>query len=438
MKKFFHIIAFLTVGLLVASCDKYLDIEPEGRVIPKTLEENRAMMTTAYSAYPKHKSRLAFRTDELVLDELGMDVPYYLDVYRWQDVNPDPQTVAYPWIQFYNTIFYTNHIINEGVNTIEDSAEKDQLVGEAYALRAYAYFDLINMYGKPFGESSATDKGVPLALEIDLEQVFKPSPVAEVYEQILSDLDQAISLLTEDSWEAGYNYRFSLAAAYGFKARVHLYMQQWDKALEAADKALSYNNTLVNLNDNPILPNSYNSPESILALEDVYEAAVNNAAYISDELIAEYDATNDLRFGLYFVPSGSQYKTGKGGAQEFKCSIRTSELYLIKAEALMQLDRLEDSKTALFSLLENRYATAYFPTLKTEIEQMDKADYGLALLEERRKELALEGHRWFDLRRSDRKEIQHSFDGEVYTLQQEDPRYTLPYPSDARLNNPEL
>ncbi|NKI26997.1 RagB/SusD family nutrient uptake outer membrane protein [Arenibacter sp. 6A1] len=439
MKKFFYITIALFSATSFTACDKYLDIEPEGKVIPKTLEENRGLITTAYQAFPRHKSRLAFRADELQLNEYSTDAPYYKDIYIWKDTDADPQTGAYPWIQFYNTIFYTNHIINQGEISITASVEKEQLIGEAHALRAYAYFDLANLYGKPYDKTTAaTDKAVPLALEVDLEQVFKAASVQEVYQQVLTDIEAAKNRLHTDTQELGLNYRFSKAAIFALEARVHLYMNHWEKALEAANKALAYNNSLVDLNTTPSLPNSFDSPESILALEDVYQASLNNAAYIDNDFINSYDQENDLRFGLYFVQDGSRYKSNKGGDQKFKCSFRVAELYLIKAEALLKSGNTAQSKEVLLSLMENRYTKEHMPTMESAITNMASTAYEATLFDERAKELALEGHKWFDLRRTTQKEIKHTFNGDIYTLDKNDPRYTLLYPKDAKLNNPDL
>ena len=108
MKKYTYLFIALITGLHFTACDSYLDIEPQGKVIPETLEENRGLITVAYNGFPTHKSRLTFRADEPVLDEFSIDAAYYRDIYIWKDVNPDSQTAAYPWVQFYNTIFYTN------------------------------------------------------------------------------------------------------------------------------------------------------------------------------------------------------------------------------------------------------------------------------------------------------------------------------------------
>ncbi|TYP99599.1 SusD-like starch-binding protein associating with outer membrane [Tenacibaculum adriaticum] len=439
MKIIINISLVLIMSLGFISCDDFLEIEPEGKVIPKTLEENRALITTAYNAFPVHKSYAAFRSDELILDSSTDDAPFFKDFYLWNDTNPDPITFEYPWLSFYTTVFYANHIINEGVSTIKQSEEKDQLIGEAYALRAFVYFDLVNLYGKPYNvTTSSQDKGVPIVLITDLEQVLSPSSVATVYEQVVADIERAKELINVNTQEVGKNYRFSKSALYTLEARVNLYMKNWDNALQSANKALTYNETLVDFNVDSTLPNQYNSSESILALEDVFGYKMNNASFISNDLIASYDRGNDLRFDLYFVENGTNYKARKGGTQDFICSMRTSELYLIKAEALLNLNQLDASKTALLSLLKNRYTTAYFTTLNTEIQSMDEAEYTQRLFEERRRELALEGHRWFDLRRNNQKEITHTYDGTVYTLEQNDPRYTLQYPRSAKLNNPNL
>lgn len=436
-QKYIYLVAL--VAFFAVSCDDYLEIEPEGKVIPESLEEFRAVLTKGYDVFPEQKSRVAYRADELILDENSFDFTSYKDVYSWKDANPDPQTAPYPYIQVYNSIFYTNHVIEDGAEKIEESAEKNQLLGEAYALRAYAHFDLVNLYGVPYNATTAaTDTGVPLALGIDLEQVFVPVSVQEVYNQVLIDIEKAKSLLNVTKFDAGLNYRFTKTAILALEARVHTYMNNSEAALTAANAALALNKELVNLNDTPQLPNLYTSVESIMALEDVFDPSVRNSSFISDDLLAIYDTANDLRFGLYFSEDGSNYKAAKGGEQEFNCSFRVSELVLIKAEAQAKLGALEDAKTTLLAFMQNRYQSAYMANLATAINPMSTNEFMQELYEERWRELALEGHRWFDLRRSNQKAITHSLSGEDFQLGENDPRYTLPFPADARLNNPEL
>ncbi|CAM4168733.1 MULTISPECIES: RagB/SusD family nutrient uptake outer membrane protein [Flavobacterium] len=439
MKNISKYIILFTIVIGMNSCNDYLDIKPEGKVIPETLEDFRAVLTTGYSAFPRHKSLATLRADELILNEFDDQLLYSKDIYIWKDANPDPATTSFQWAQLYNTIFYTNVVINDGDTKVPSSTEKDQLIGEAYALRALTYFDLINLFGKPYNTAtSSSDRGVPLALEIDLEQDFIPESVANVYNQILSDIEEAKSLLNKDTQATGLNYRFSKAAIYALEARVSLYRNEWQKALDAVNIALSYRNELIDLNTNLTLPNKYNSVESVMALEDVFTNSLKVSTYASSELIDAFDQTNDLRFSLYFEPSGSRFKFEKGGEQEQKCTFRTSELYLIKAEAELRLNNFSDSKTTLLHLLQKRYTPTAYTQLSTDINAMSNLEFTTFLFEERRRELAVEGHRWFDLRRMNQKQIIHQVEGLDYTLIENDPRYTLPYPLNAQLNNPNL
>ncbi len=439
MKKIFLFISCLTLSLGAASCDRFLDIEPEGMVIPKTPEDFRGLMTSAYSTYPRHKALTALRTDELNLDVEAYDFKTYREIFMWQDLSLDNNTTPFPWQQFYTSIFYVNHVINEGGATLPSSTEKDQMLGEAFALRAYAFFDLVNLYAKPYhAVTSQTDKAIPLALELDLEQVLQPETTQKVYDQIHSDLEKAKSLLQVNSQEKGLNYRFSKAALYAFEARVYLYQQKWDQALQSTEQALTYKSSLQDLNVANTLPNLYTSPESILALEDTYYSQIKNATFATAELLAAFDIENDLRYPLYFEKSDDKMKVIKAGQQELKVSLRTSELYFIKAEASVKLNRMEEAKNSIKLLIKNRYKTTAVSKINDQIDAMSSEGL-LAFIEtERFKEFAVEGQRWFDLRRMDQKRIVHKVEGKEYILLANDPRYTLPYPRNARLNNPNL
>jgi len=439
MKKFSKYIVLFVAAIAVTSCDDYLDITPVGRVIPETLDQYRALLTAAYSNYPEHKSLTAVRTDELVLNDLNDEINIYKDVYFWKDSNPDKITQAFHYQELYNIIFYTNVIINEVPSKLDNSSETNQLLGEAYALRALANFDLVNLFGKPYNPATAaSDKGVPLALEIDLENVYKPETVEVIYNQIISDTQKAENLINVDAQIAGKNYRFSKIALYAFESRLYLYQQQWQKSLDAANKALAINSNLIDLKATAVLATKYNSKESILALEDGLINGLKGATYASSDLLSAYSRTTDLRFPLYFVANGSRFRIQKGGNDDQKSTFRTSELYLTKAETSLKLNNIAEAKTTVLNFIKNRYSTAGYTDLETSINAMNEADLNTFILAERQREFAVEGQRWFDLRRTTQKQIVHTFDGDNYTLLQNDPRYTIIYPANARLNNPNL
>ena len=439
MKNILKYVFFASVAVTAVSCDNYLDVQPIGKVIPETLTDYRAVLTKAYSTYQSHKSLSSLRGDELFLNEDNDNSVYYKDIFIWKDANPDKLTNIFPYAGLYNRIFYTNVIINEASKKLAPSAEKDQLIGEAYALRALTYFDLINLFGKPYdAATAATDKGVPLALKIDLEQAYVPESVAVIYDQILSDNAEAQKLLNLDTQTTGINYRFSKAALYALESRVFLYRKEWAKAIEAADKAMTYKNALTNLNTTAVLPNLYDGAESILALEDTFINLLKGAVFVSPALTGAYDKTNDLRFALYYQASGSRFRFRKGGDINQKCTFRTSELYLTKAEASAQLSDLPTARTTVLTFIKNRYTAAAFNQLSTSIAAMTQIQLLDFIAQERQREFAAEGQRWFDLRRTTQKQIIHTFAGEDFTLIENDPRYTLPFPQDARMNNPEL
>ena len=439
MRKITTIIALAAISLINIGCDRFLDIQPEGKVIPVTTEDYRQVLTSAYSKYPVHKSLVAFRTDEVNIDDNGVDFVSYREMAMWKDSNNDPTSTEFPWVRFYSVNFYLNQIINEGSKTMKDSPEKNQILAEAYALRAYLYFDLVNLYGKPYNNATAsTDRGVPINLEIDLEEVLKPSSVQEVYDQIHADIKKAAGLMVEQTQALGVNYRFSKIALLAFEARTALYESDWDKALNYANQVLAVKGDLSNLNTVNTVPNHYASPESIMALDNPWDNSIKNLSFVSPELISSYNSTTDKRFGMYFEKNGSKYKVIKGGSLEFKVSFRTAEQYFIKSEALLKLNKLTEAKETLLKVMKNRYTPDGYTSVQNAVNSMDSATFMNFILDERFREFALEGQRWFDLRRANQKKISHTISGKEYILQQNDPRYTIEYPMSAKKNNPNL
>jgi len=440
MKKIIQLCAVMLVSLTLGSCKKYLDIEPVGKVIPTTTDDFRALLTTAYSTFAEHKSLLATRTDELKLDETQDDIVLYRDIYKWNDASPDPSTLPFQYVAFYNTIFFANEIIAEVENKAGKSAETAQIKGEAYLLRAYNHFELLNLYAKPYQASSAaTDRGIVLVLKMDLEANYKPATTEEVYSQILNDINEGQKLLNVTTFDAGKNYRFTTRAAWALKARVYEFRGEWSKAQDAAQKALQLNGDLEDLNAaGSKSPNNYLAKESIMAMEKAMNVSVTNAVAISDHLLGIYDKDNDLRFAKYFSKSGSNYRSAKGASNEFKVSFRNGELYLIQAEAALQTGNTDLAVQSLLALKAKRLKPAYFETEKVRVQSLVKADLLQEIYKERERELALEGHRWYDLRRYGQPAITHTVSGVNYTLNLNDPRYTLPFPKSAITNNPNL
>lgn len=439
-----NILVALAFAVLFTSCDQFLDVKPIGKIIPKSYSEYRALITDAYSIEMNDRSYSAFLSDEAVFrPSENSYIQFFKDIFIWNITSPDARVQQLPWQTFYKNIFYANHIIKDKDNIIEGTPDQvNQLVGEAYLLRAYMYFNLVNLYADHYGLSDPnTQRGIPISpLDVDLEKRNKPSSVAEVYKQVINDMNDGMALLTVNEQPKGYNYRFSKISAYGLAARVYLYMGDFAKAAEFAQKALDINGKLENLNSSSaVMPYKFKSVENILALEKTFTYENSSTLAVSPSLIALYSKDNDLRLGAFYRYSSGDYKVKLGGSDDSKLSMRTAEFYLVKAEAIARSNgNLTDAKEALKVLLMNRLKPSYYTQRAAEIDAMDKDAFVQAVFDERARELAFQGFRWFDLKRNGKPEIVKTFDGKTYTLQKNDIRYVVRFPLEATMNNSNL
>lgn len=442
MKRINLYIAVLSM-LVLSGCDHFLDIKPVGKVIPTTYQDYRDLMTYAYESVPTDRSLSTVRGDELQLiyDDYGDYLPYQ-SIFTWKDVNPDANTIDFPWQEFYKVILNANQVIINGESATEGSSEEiNQVRGEAYLIRAYMHFSLAGLYSDVYSSDNLNKKSIPLATTIDVWKDYQRNTVKEVYEQIFSDIDKGISLLTVDEQAKGTNYRFSKISAYGFAARVYAYIGDWEKALTYAKQAYDINHKLINLNVSPtVLPQIYSSDENILAMEQTFYSSLKSYFYISDKLVSAYDKNNDLRFKKYFTTSGSHYRCALGYSLANKVSMRTAEIYLLLAEAEAQSSKgdLSKAKDYLKQLLANRLTPTYYTAQASAIDAMDKATFIQRVIEERGRELACQGYRWYDLKYWGKQKVVKTFQDKEYVLEQGDSRYILPFPKEAVAANPNL
>ena len=367
----------LLAALGLASCN-YLEIEPVGKVIPHKTSEYRALLTEGYSRFPYTSSKAY---TGLLSDEVGMfhegnffdssDAIALSYNYTWQY---ETQMWEYPYQYYYRAAFQANAVIDGVADADDDSSEdKRQILGEAYAMRAYAHFDLVNLYGKPYDpQTASTDRGVPLSTYIDIEQKYRPTNVAAVYRQIVEDIEAAERTMTLEKQESPtHNYRFSLDALAAFKARVMLYMRNWQAAYDAATGLLP-KYELVDFNASPEsgdLPWKAPSPEAILAWERPFGGGngdLRGASILSDKILGLLDEATDNRrnylnpvnaYDENWTPTLLGYCVNRSSSD--RVSIRIAEMYLIAAEAGSYLPaELEKAKGYLLDLKAKRLKLA--------------------------------------------------------------------------------
>ncbi len=427
-----NIVAALT------SCDDFLDITPTGKVIATTGEEYRALLTNEYKYFPKDRHMTTVRTDELQLsgNTSSNDLDAYLDLWLWKDDDPSPTTSYFSWRTYYHNIYIANYIIEHQHEITNAKADEiSQLVGEAYMMRAYDLFLLVNLYAEPYTHCTpATTRGVPMLLEADVNAIPRCSSVEAVYQQVLADLTLAEQHMNVSQWEQGKNYRFNKVAAQALRARTYLYMGRWQEALTAAQAVIAAHGDLVDLNaTDALLPDDYQSAENIVALEQFSSNLSTVINQPSKDFLALYRSGDQRKSTYYKRATSTTYSLLKS---EGYCSFRSAEAYLTAAEAEAQLGNTANAIELLKPLLAKRLNTTAYNEALELMAAMNQAQLLQEIYDERGRELAFEGHRWYDLRRTTQPALTRTYKGETYTLTPD--KYTMSFPTEAVESNPEI
>ena len=443
-KRAFRLLLCALMPSLLMSCNDFLDITPTGKVIAKTGEEYRQLLTYEYKTMPEDRGMATLRADEMTLDKASTtaeDYDSYFDIWTWNDYAPQGTTASFGWRRYYHAIYIANYIIeHQDEITQASQSEVSQLVGEAYALRAYMHFLLVNLYAAPYTACEpASTKGIPVMTEPDVDVTPVCSSVEAVYQQVISDLDDAGRYLNVEKWDDAFSYRFTTTAAQALRARVTLYKGDWQGAKTAAEAVLAIRGNLEDFNNrSALMPDNYKSVENILALEQVMTVGYKNAGRPSNDLLAAYKSGDQRKSKFYRQVTASVSTLQKGGGGDSRCSFRTAEMYLIAAEAAAQLGDTKTAAQHLTTLMQKRYSTATVEDYTAPLATMTADELLAEIAHERRCELAFEGHRWFDLRRTTRPQLLKTYNDTDYTLAENDARYTLRFPTEAVEANPNL
>lgn len=472
MKRYLLVIILMTA--VFSSCKKFLAEKSMNEVVPtKTSEYGDLLAAEGYPAQTtKFQPQVQLFSDDIqyynyAAYQFGGMSDFYRDMsaFQWQ---PDyleqcraMSSLMQPnfnsWKTYYGLIMGTNIALQYLDGSIGERRDKDWYKGQAYALRAYYYFMLVNLYALPYNDSTTTpDKlaGVPLKLDVNLTEKGIPrNTVKEVYEQVTKDIDSAIVLLEKEK-RGGSLKIMNSVAAHLLASRIYLYMEDFKKAEEHANIVIDEHPALMDLNTfggDMIMSNTNECVWLYGTNKEGEIYGMDRLAGVSQDLGKSYETT-DLRSVMYcpetpefirylFPPD---YTMGKVTNESDPTTWRSSEAYLNRAEAAIQQYRLTGNAAKaqvamadLNKLREKRYMTGtYQPWEVTNGDDMLKR-----CREERRRELCFEEtHRWMDLRRYGMPEIKHKFAGEpdhidIYTLKKRDPQYVLPIPEDVLLFN---
>lgn len=311
------------------------------------------------------------------------------------------------WTYTYGEIYAVNALLEGMKESVAIKGEqKDRLIGEALFLRAYLHFYLVNLYSD-----------VPYIKTTDYKKnsVITKLPKTEVYANILLDLKEA-ELLLPDNYVSADRVRPNRGTVNSLLARVYLYTQEWEDCQKKATAVIE--NTLyvweadlsgVFLKGSSSIIWSLHSGAAGQNTRDARSFAFSSGPpskpALSPELYEAFE-TGDLRKSVWIKKienvSGTwhhafKYKKSSTTAtsEEYTILFRLAEQYLIRAEARTHLGDYVGARADL-NKVRNR---AGLPN--TEADNMESLLD--AIIQERRVELFTEqGHRWFDLRRTDR------------------------------------
>jgi len=430
MKKLLYII--LPALLLGTSCKKTLDQQPQTSLDASTGYTTRQGIEAGISGVYDGLQQTGYMTvNFLIFPDLYADnltwtgtFPTWSQVFN-KSVLADNTDIASIWNHINGTINRANNIIAAAPAITDAAFLKDRAIGECETIRALAYFDLIRMFGgSPTGYNQAGGLGVPLRLTPTLntananERVARSSE-ADVYTQIIKDLDDAITKLPLTISAGRVNKNVAIA----LKARVQLYRQAWADAETLTTQVITSVNTSNALSYTLVSGGSYgtiytgkNSTESIWELQFGATDANNIAFYYyptslggrneisSSTNLRDAFETGDLRKNVNFstTPASKQLKYSQvNPGVDNVMMMRLSEVYLTRAESRAMLGNLTG---ALADLNVIRLRAGLVASAAAT-----QADLLTAIRKERRLELAHEGQRFFDLRRYNQTGLTQTF-----------------------------
>ncbi len=444
MKNKIVILLALTFGMISTSCENvYLDTTPTASIDAgsaySTTKNAAAAINGIYRSfivrYLSSQGHSGHPAMMIILDHMGEDMVlgttaagWHVGETRWTAHRSDVNVLSqFPYEMYYRIIGNANIGIANIDKAVGPAADRNTLKGEALALRAFGYFNLVQLYGKRYNAAAKpnTQLGVPLVLEPSTEGKAR-NTVEEVYAQINKDLAEAAALLSSSRVNKSH---INLNVVKGLQARVALVQQDWANAAKfAAEARAGYQ---------PMNATQYQdgfaditNPEWMWGfdhLEDQTEYFGAYHSYIScnynstvirtypkviNSLLYKQIPATDVRSKMWVEsPTATNSIVPPGGVrpkflnQKFRLPgvpstsaqgdvpyMRAAEMYLIEAEAKARLNDAAGASKVLFDLIKTRDAN-YVQSTST----------GNALLEEillhRRIELWGEGHRFLDLKR---------------------------------------
>lgn len=441
MKNIFKI-SLLAIILAVSTVSCEMDRFPFNRIEQsqafKTVDDAEALRNGLYAGLRGRLHGIYAYATDVQSDIFNASLDYGNRsgfLHKWTGLLADDYTIRDIWAGYYGQLVNVNNFINNADNIIIDNQDEqdmiDEFKGEAYFLRAFYYHNLVKRYAKDYDPATAaTDLGVPLILTFDVTLLPERATVQAVYDQILSDLSEANTLMSGVAGSADASV-ITIDAVTALKARVELDMENWSGAITAANTLMSSStySLITDANDfkdmwlddvstETIFQFPLSAPNELGNSMNLYVNFDPTTGYykpdwIPEQWVVDQYGVSDIRLGAYLMedtlyvqgavypdiyilnkfPGNPTLWTGANSNYRNQPKVfRLAEMYLIAAEAGAQNTATEAAAlTALNDLRTARGLTALVGVTGTALMDEVKA--------ERTRELLGEGFRLDDLKR---------------------------------------
>jgi len=459
------ILGLIVLFITQASCSKILDLNPTDQIdekdIFKSVESLERAVLGVYANWDlEYSLRIAsVMSDEcrLGLNNAGVSAAGQ-NLFRWNYSSEDNEIVE-PWKNGYQVIDRVNRLL-AGISHVPSNKEADKekldlLQGELLAIRAYQHFDLYRIYAAS-GTYNAQALAVPYVKKSNTNSQPSRPNTESFFSDFWHDMKEAETLLAGK--DALANSRMGLLATYALHARAALYTLNYPEAEHYATAViqkipLASGQTFEKIwedesNTELIFKLKRTNVSEIRPGDLFYNIGAERILFApSLQLMSLYDEADDVRFNSYFEENPNLADEGELTERIIKYQgsdsapnrtdvkvFRTSEMYLIRAEAALQKNDQNSAENDINTLRRARIQNYNNETFDNEEEVK------VAIETERYKELAFEGHRYFDLKRWGKAINRSNLDVEprYMFLSTNDKAYLIPIPQGEVLANPNI
>ncbi|WP_158275210.1 RagB/SusD family nutrient uptake outer membrane protein [Pedobacter sp. HMWF019] len=430
--------------LFTIDCKKqndWLDIKNDKRaVVPTTLSDFQAMLDNTGIFNEKYSTAGLVGADNYYLTDNSYKTydETTRNLYIWNNTIWEGG-ISTEWNNYFTVIQLANVILDGLKKNNTLSADYNNIKGQALFHRAISYYNLSQLFCKPYSKTAETDLGLPIRLNSDVNETFKRASLDATYQQIINDALEASKLLPTSQ---SYLQRPINAAAFALLAKTYLNMSNYNLAKNFADKTLNIRPDLLDYNTIVSTSLTYRFSEFGKANSEIlfYAQALiypvvspltSAQGLVSNDLYQSYEDA-DLRKQLFYFGNdlNIKFRGAYSGNRRNFAGLATNEIYLIRAECNAREGNIANALSDLNMLLINRYKTNNF----TKVNSDNQEEVLKFILKERRKELPFVSNiRWEDLRRLNQetrfqKVLSRTINGITYSLSPNDKRYTLPIP----------